>query len=97
MDALHNRLPAFLMNLECLSADGQMDVFVNEVMETFGRFDPPAGDRTHRWELDLHGISADGATEEEAIANWKRLARVELLDRITRDYNARLRFEAECG
>lgn len=24
-------------------------------------------------------------------------ARVELLDRITRDYNARLRFEAECG
>lgn len=75
MDAPHNRLSAFLLNLECLSADGQMDAFVNEVMETFGRFDPPAGDRTHRWELYLHGISADGTTEEEAMANWKRLAR----------------------
>ncbi|MEX5515690.1 hypothetical protein [Pseudophaeobacter sp. 1A09344] len=75
MEALHSRLPAFLQNLECLSADGQMDAFVNEVLETFGRFDPPAGDRTHRWELDLHGICADGATEEEAMANWKRLAR----------------------
>lgn len=75
MNALHSRLPAFLMNLDCLSADGQMDAFANEVMETFGRFDPPAGDRTHRWELDLHGISADGASEEEAMANWKRLAR----------------------
>lgn len=75
IEALHSRLPAFLLNLERLSAHGQMDAFVNEVMETFGRFDPPAGDRTHRWELDLHGISADGATEEEATANWKRLAR----------------------
>ena len=75
MDALHNRRLAFLLNLERLSADGQLDAFVNEVMETFGRFDSPAGDRTHRWELDLHGISADGATEEEAMANWKRLAR----------------------
>lgn len=74
MDALHSRLPAFLLNLKYLSADGQMDAFVNEVMETFGRLDPPAGDRTHRWELDLHGISADGATAEEAMANWKRLA-----------------------
>lgn len=75
MEALHSRLPAFLMNLECLDAQGQQDAFVNEAMETFGRFDAPAGDRSHRWELDLHGICADGATEEEAIANWKRLAR----------------------
>lgn len=74
MDAPHSRLPSFLLNLECLSAEEQMDAFVNEVMETFGRFDPPEGDRTHRWELELHGISADGATEEEVMANWKRLA-----------------------
>ena len=75
MDTLHIRLPAFLMNLDCLSAEGQVDAFVNEVLETFGRFDPPAGDRSHRWELELHGICADGATEDEAVTNWKRLAR----------------------
>lgn len=69
-----NCLHDFLLNLECLDADGQHDAFVTEVLRTFGRFDAPAGDRTHRWELDLRGICADGATAEEAIANWKRLA-----------------------
>ncbi|QBR35730.1 hypothetical protein ETW23_05825 [Leisingera sp. NJS201] len=69
------RLAAFLLNLERLDANGQHDAFVNEVLETFGRVDAPAGDRTHRWELDLQGICADGATAEEAIANWKRIAR----------------------
>lgn len=75
MDLLHSRFPAFLMNLECLDVQGQQDAFVNEVMETFGRFDPTAGDRTHQWEVELHGISANGATIEEAMSNWKRLAR----------------------
>ncbi|MBT2130095.1 hypothetical protein [Aliiroseovarius lamellibrachiae] len=74
LNTLHNRLPAFLHNLECRDTSEQHDAFVNEVQETFGRFDPPSGDRSHRWELDLHAITADGATEEEAIANWKRLA-----------------------
>lgn len=75
MDALHHRLPAFLTNLDHLCAEGQLDAFVNEVLETHGRLTPPAGDRSHRWDLELHGVCADGATEEEAIANWKRLAR----------------------
>lgn len=69
------RPAAFLRNLEWLDAQAQHDAFLNEVMETFGRFDAPSGDRTHRWELDLHGVFADGATAEEAMANWKRLAR----------------------
>ena len=75
MILIHNRLAAFLHNLAFLDADGQRDAFMNEAMEAFGRFAAPAGDRSHRWELDLHGICADGATEEEAMANWKRLAR----------------------
>lgn len=70
-----NRLHAFLLNLECLDAHGQQDAFITETLKTFGCFAPPSGDRTHRWELELHGICADGATEEEAMANWKRLAR----------------------
>lgn len=77
MDAIHSRLHAFLLNLECLDVAGQRDAVYSEVMETFGRFDPPAGDRSHRWDLDLHGVQGCGASEEEAIANWKRLARDE--------------------
>ncbi|AVO36618.1 hypothetical protein [Pukyongiella litopenaei] len=72
---IHDRLPAFLRNLDRLDASGQRDAVVNEVLETFGWMTPPAGDCTHQWELDLHGIAASGASEEEAIANWKRLAR----------------------
>lgn len=75
MAALHNRPLAFLDNLEHLDAHGQYDAFVNEVLETCGQFTPPRGDTSHCWQLCLHGICADGATDEEAMANWKRLAR----------------------
>ena len=73
--ALHNRAVVFLNNLDHLSATGQHDAFINEVLESHGRFDAPNGDRSHLWELELHGIAAEGTTDEEAIANWKRLAR----------------------
>ena len=72
---LHNRALAFLQNLEHLSATGQHDAFVNEVLESNGYFTAPKHDQSHLWELSLHGIVATGANEEEAIANWKRLAR----------------------
>lgn len=74
IEALHSHLPAFLMNLECLDAHGQYDAFANEVTETFGRLTPPTGDRSHQWELDLYDVFAEGSSEEEVIANWKRLA-----------------------
>lgn len=74
MSALSHRLAAFLQNLDHMSAEGQQDAFINEVIENFGSFTPPSGDRSHQWELQLHGITASGANEEEAIANWKRLA-----------------------
>lgn len=72
---LHNRALAFLQNLENLSATGQHDAFINEVLESNGYFTAPKHDRSHLWELSLHGIAASGSNEEEAIANWKRLAR----------------------
>lgn len=71
---LHNRALTFLHNLDRLSVQGQQDAFVNEVLESNGCFTAPKHDRSHLWELCLHGINATGATEEEAIANWKRLA-----------------------
>lgn len=71
----HNRALAFLQNLERLSATDQHDAFVNEVLESNGYLTAPKHDQSHLWELALHGIAATGANEEEAIANWKRLAR----------------------
>jgi hypothetical protein len=71
---LHNRAQAFLHNLDRLSATGQHDAFINEVLESNGFFIAPKHDQSHLWELSLHGINATGANEEEAIANWKRLA-----------------------
>jgi hypothetical protein len=71
---LNDRLRQFLINLECLHCAGQHDAVVAEVMETNGSFDAPSGRRSHLWDLHLHGISSTGASAEEAIANWKRLA-----------------------
>ena len=71
---LHDRMHSFLINLECLDRAGQHDAVVAEVLETYGLFRAPSGRRSHLWQLDLHGISATGASDEEAIANWKRLA-----------------------
>lgn len=77
---LHNRALSFLQNLERLSAAGQYDAFVNEVRESNGHFTAPKHDQSHLWEMYLHGINATGANEEEAIANWKRLASKALPD-----------------
>jgi len=71
---IHDRFHRFLTNLECLDCAGQHDAVVAEVLETYGLFRAPSGRRSHLWELDLHDINAIGASAEEAIANWKRLA-----------------------
>ncbi len=75
---IHNRALAFLQNLDHLSAADQHDAFINEVLESNGYFTAPKHDRSHLWELSLHGVRATGSSEEEAIANWKRLAAREL-------------------
>ena len=76
MVAAHSRLPAFLMNLDRLAADDHFDAFVNEIMETSGRFDTAPDGGVGLWKLSLHGISAHGATEQEAIDSWTREARL---------------------
>ncbi|MBB5515791.1 hypothetical protein FHS89_001811 [Rubricella aquisinus] len=75
MNGMHERLPVFLANLDHLSAPGQFDAICNEVIESCGTFTQPNGEHSHLWELHLHDVSAVGGTEEEAIGNWKRLAK----------------------
>ena len=51
---LHIRALTFLQNLENLSATGQHDAFINEVLENNGYFTAPKHDQSHLWELSLH-------------------------------------------
>ncbi len=78
-----DRLPSFLLNLECLDMAGKIDAFINEVIETGGSYVAPADNDTwasHLFEISLHSVSATGANEEEAIRNWIRAARCHLPD-----------------
>ena len=77
----HDRLTSFLLNLECLSISGQIEAFINEVIETDGIYTAPLkGDDTnrHMFEVNLHGIYAFGETETAAITLWKSVARAAL-------------------
>ena len=65
---------AFLRRTKARSAEGLFDTFHTEIRETFGALVPPRGDHSPLWELTLHGITATGATEREAMANWQRIA-----------------------
>lgn len=75
IDVLHNRTSTFIDNLDRLTGTDHYDAFITEVRESPGQLTPPANHRSHLWELGLHQISASGTTEEEAIANWIRIAR----------------------
>ncbi|MBC7154584.1 MAG: hypothetical protein H5U19_08235 [Rhodobacteraceae bacterium] len=70
-DLLHDRLKAFLLNLECLDSAGQKDAFMNEAMECGGRYLPSG----NWFEITLHGIITSGMTEDAAIRNWTKAAK----------------------
>jgi len=77
MAELYDRLTTFLINLECLDAEERKDAIANEVLETGGVYVPPPNGDTwasHVFEINLHGVSAMGATEEETIRNWTKYA-----------------------
>ena len=73
-----DRLPHFLMNLECLGPAGQREAVINECNAANGSFHAPALNRSHLWELSLHGIYVTGASEEQAIRNWKKAAQYQV-------------------
>ncbi len=73
MKALHTRLRAFLARLlDMLDAGDWHDAVLYEEFEAAGRFQH-TGDLV--WRLRLNGITAEGASEDEVIANWIHLAR----------------------
>ena len=76
--AQFDRLPRFLLNLECLGPAGQREAVINECNEANGYFHAPARNRSHLWELRLHGIYVTGASEEQAIRNWKKAAQYQV-------------------
>ena len=74
MAELHNRITTFLSNLKSKDAAERRDAFMNEVMETGGNYIAPQPDQTnctHLYEIQLHGVSAWGFGEDEAIHNWQ--------------------------
>ncbi|MCG7520871.1 hypothetical protein [Ruegeria sp. Ofav3-42] len=77
MALLNDHLTAFLLNLECLDTEGRKVAIENEVIATGGTYvAPPTGDTwaSHVMEIALHGVSAMGVSEEEAIRNWTKAA-----------------------
>lgn len=77
MDHHFDRAHQFLVHLELLCPTAKAEIFMNVANETGGSYIPArSGDSwaSHLTEIDLHGISAVGAKEEEAIRNWSKNA-----------------------
>ncbi|MDO6722613.1 hypothetical protein Q4560_04995 [Celeribacter halophilus] len=75
---IENRRARFYDRVIRLDVDDQPDAFFNEVIETGGIYTTPRNENwkgSHLVEISLHGVSAFGMTEEEAISNWIRQAR----------------------
>lgn len=77
----HPDLQDFLLNLECLNTAGQKEAIMTEVIESGGTYVPPTRGNwsSHLFEIALHGVNAYGASEDEAIRNWKKAARAQVL------------------
>lgn len=78
MDHHFDRKRQFLDHLELLGPKARAESFMNEALETGGSYIPPRegdGLASHLAEINLHGFSASGASEEEAQRNWMRMAR----------------------
>ncbi|WP_417257378.1 hypothetical protein [Celeribacter sp.] len=70
---IENRRARFYDRVIQLDANDQPDAFFNEVIETGGTYTTPDNETwkgSHLVEISLHGVSAFGMTEEEAISNW---------------------------
>ncbi|MGO4917676.1 hypothetical protein [Pseudogemmobacter sp. W21_MBD1_M6] len=64
---LHDRLFAFLINLDRLDRKDQPDAIANEVIETGGIYCCDHGDR---FEVTLHGITAYARSQHQAPYIW---------------------------
>lgn len=73
------RLNSFLDTLARQSPKDRRDAVANEVIECGGTYTAPPSDPTNcprfLFEISLHGVTALGTTEDDAIRNWIDLAR----------------------
>ena len=66
-------LVRFLQYIDWVDDDDLFDAFAREIMETGGSYidpDAPTTTATHLFEIDLHGVTGTGASEQEVIRNW---------------------------
>ena len=75
---IENRLSRFYEHIIKIGWEDRPDAFFNEVMETGGTYTVPRSENwpaSHLVEISLHGVSAFGMSEDEAIGNWIKQAR----------------------
>lgn len=79
--ALHDRLATFVNSLDGRDAETLKDTFMNEVIETGGEYTPPPqGTPDSYFEIGLHGVTAIGADEGQAIDRWIMAATARLVN-----------------
>ena len=71
---------AFLLKLDGLDVAGQIQAFIDEAIDNGGNYLSPGtkGQCSHLFEISLHNIFATGASDDEAIRNWKKVARAKM-------------------
>jgi hypothetical protein len=75
---IENRRVRFYDHVVSIDWEDRPDAFFNEVMETGGTYTMPRNENwpaSHLVEISLHGVSAFGMSEDEAIGNWIKQAR----------------------
>ena len=81
IDALHDRLATFVNSLDGRDTETLKDTFMNEVIETGGEYiPPPQGTPDSYFEIGLHGVTAIGADEGQAIDRWIMAATARLVN-----------------
>jgi len=85
-DATLDRLADFLARLELMPADMVEDSVITEIIETGGDWMPNAGGFRGVFEVNLHGVVAQGANSRAAIRSWRRQALSALSERVEPAY-----------
>ena len=70
---MNERLIPFVRGVSLIDRedpDTLKDAFMNEVIENGGAYAGATGEKTGLYEINLHGITAYGASEIDAIHNW---------------------------
>jgi len=70
LHAEFDHLPRLVAKMRTEDNATRRDTMMREMMETGGTWVSPRGSTTHLFEIQLHGITATGHSEDEAITNW---------------------------